>query len=188
MIDGATKKTVAVYTEDRYLYQKIKLELFGTAEVLFCPEESDGHTLILVDKDTYRDEINGRKMTRGKAADGEIAIPFALGCITALLCEDRRSLSLLPEESCVSLGGKKIKLTDVEYRLVSVLMEKRGGHTSREELLDRVWNNDADGGVINVYIHYLREKLETEGEKIILSSRKYGYSISERYIGGAAND
>ena len=53
---------------------------------------------------------------------------------------------------------------------------------SREEILNAVWNNEADSGVINVYIHYLREKLELDGEKIILSSRKLGYAIDERFI------
>jgi len=53
--------------------------------------------------------------------------------------------------------------------------------TSREELLSRVWGNDTDPGVLNVYVHYLREKLERGGEKIILSSRKCGYRISEKY-------
>ena len=45
-----------------------------------------------------------------------------------------------------------------------------------------VWGDGADGGVLNVYIHYLREKLEAGGEKIILSSRKQGYKIVEKYL------
>ena len=35
---------------------------------------------------------------------------------------------------------------------------------------------------MNVYIHYLREKLEADGEKIILSSRSHGYKIDEKYL------
>jgi DNA-binding response OmpR family regulator len=35
--------------------------------------------------------------------------------------------------------------------------------------------------VLNVYVHYLREKLE-DGKKIIISSRKLGYKIDERYL------
>ena len=53
----------------------------------------------------------------------------------------------------------------------------------REEILSTVWGGEADSGVINVYIHYLREKLEVCGEKIILSSRKCGYKIDEKYLG-----
>jgi hypothetical protein len=178
-------KRVAVFTTDRYLYQKIKLELFGIADTVFCPtERGEVYDLVLIDRDSCDCELDGTKMTRGKAASGELKLPFAFGTISAMLTETKRVLKLLPEENCALLGGKKIKLTDVEYKLLSVLTEKAGGYTDRDELLRRVWNNDADGGVINVYVHYLREKLETDGEKIILSSRKYGYSISEKYVGG----
>ena len=44
--------------------------------------------------------------------------------------------------------------------------------------------DDADGGILNVYVHYLREKLEKRGEKIIISSRKSGYKIDEKYLKG----
>ena len=45
-----------------------------------------------------------------------------------------------------------------------------------------VWGDECEGGVLNVYIHYLREKLETEGEKIIFSTRKMGYKIDKKYL------
>jgi two-component system OmpR family response regulator len=61
------------------------------------------------------------------------------------------------------------------------LVNARGAAVSREVILDRVWHGDADGGIVNVYIHYLREKLETEGERIILASRGRGYSLTEKY-------
>ena len=35
---------------------------------------------------------------------------------------------------------------------------------------------------MNVYVHYLREKLEYNGEKVIISSRKNGYKIDERFF------
>ena len=38
--------------------------------------------------------------------------------------------------------------------------------------------------MINVYIHYLREKLELCGEKIIIASREAGYRIDKRFLGG----
>ena len=65
-------------------------------------------------------------------------------------------------------------------------MSANGEFVSREEILSQVWNGDADCGIINVYIHYLREKIE-HGEKIILSSRKQGYCIDEKYLGGGKN-
>ena len=41
----------------------------------------------------------------------------------------------------------------------------------------------ADEKTVNVYIHYLREKLESGGEKIIISSRNMGYKIDSKYLG-----
>ena len=66
-----------------------------------------------------------------------------------------------------------------------MLYEKKGEYVSREELRLGVWDEDTDSGVVNVYIHYLRQKLE-RGEKIINTSRSLGYKIDEKYIGGQA--
>ena len=49
------------------------------------------------------------------------------------------------------------------------IIEAGGEAVSREEILERVWHGEADGGIVNVYIHYLREKLESGGERQQLS-------------------
>ena len=59
---------------------------------------------------------------------------------------------------------------------------------SREELVTAVWGEGADDGVLNVYVHYLREKLEKENERVILYSRKSGYRIDGRLLGDAKID
>ena len=53
---------------------------------------------------------------------------------------------------------------------------------SKAEILRHVWGGDADDGIVNVYVHYLREKLEAGTEKIILSSRGNGYKINEKFL------
>ena len=189
MSDGTVKRRVAVFTADRYLYQKIRLELYGAADTVLCPADAgEVYDLVLVDKDGEYAEKSGVYMTRACALENEVQLPFSFGSVLALLTDTERGMQLCDADSTVTLSGKRIKLTEVEYKLLSILLEKGGGYTAREELLLRVWNGEADGGVITVYIHYLREKLETEGEKIILCSRKYGYSISEKYAGGRKND
>ena len=189
MSDSTAKRRVAVFTADKYLYQKIRLELYGAAETVLCPADTgEVFDLVLVDKDGEYADRSGIYMTRRGAFKNEVALPFPFGGVCALLTDTERAMQLSAEDSTVTLSGKRIKLTEVEFKLLSILLEKEGGYTAREELLSRVWNGEADGGVINVYIHYLREKLETEGEKIILCSRKYGYSISEKYAGGRKND
>ena len=89
-------------------------------------------------------------------------------------------LVLSEDEKCAFLFGEKIALTELEFELLSKLME-RDGFTSREELLSALWQDEATGSVLNVYIHYLREKLEVGGEKIIVSSRRQGYRINEKF-------
>ena len=79
-----------------------------------------------------------------------------------------------------------IMLAAKKYKLLRVLSDA-GDYVSRENLIMSVWGADVDGGVLNVYVHYLREKLERGGEKIILSSRKEGYRINEKYLGGCEN-
>ena len=82
------------------------------------------------------------------------------------------------------LRGEVIKLTEVEHALFLALMKRGGEFASREDILREVWGSEADEGIINVYVHYLREKLEKSGEKIIVSSRKLGYKIDGKYLGG----
>ena len=89
-------------------------------------------------------------------------------------------LVLLTDGTGVMLHGRRVSLTEVEMKLFYALYSSEG-MIGREELLHRVWGDDADGGVLNVYIHYLRTKLETEGERIIIAARGKGYGISEKY-------
>lgn len=87
-------------------------------------------------------------------------------------------------ERCAYIRDKKISLTEVEFNLLNCLVSKGGEFVTREQILSTVWGEGVDGGVVNVYVHYLREKLEFFGEKIIISSRKSGYKIREDYLRG----
>jgi DNA-binding response OmpR family regulator len=96
---------------------------------------------------------------------------------------DTGRLILTKDTRTVQLGDRSVKLTEVEFRLLSVLASAGAGeYVSRERLIREVWGEGVDGGVVNVYIHYLREKLEKDGERIIISSRREGYKINERAV------
>ena len=184
MTNGRILKTVGVYTENEYLFQKIRLELEGAAStVLLNSERNEKCDIILVDADNPRFSlIEGLQMKRG---GGDISLPFRLGSLRERLTKEKNSfIELIDSQKSVRIGENFVKLTELEYSLFSLLMSKNGGYVSREEILDSVWEGRADRGIINVYVHYLREKLEEGGEKIILSSRNYGYKINEKYIGG----
>ncbi len=172
---------VDVKAKDKYLYQKIKLIL---GEESFC--EEGGMTVpdvILTDGDLPKD-YTGRVILMSRSGEGELKIPFSEEELMNVLYEKKtESRPLTIGNKCVILHGEKIALTELEHSLLCALSEGGGEFISREELLHKVWGKDAREGILNVYIHYLREKLEVGGEKIIISSRKQGYKISERYAG-----
>ena len=178
---------ISVFTANEYLFKKIMLDAPEDYEVLLCSSESVREAdLYLWDADTVLScPVPALKMSRTQECD--IKIPFPLGRISSLVKRSSSLLKLSIGERCAFLYGEQIKLTEVEFALISLLYEKGGEYASREEVLDAVWHGEADSGVINVYVHYLREKLETRGEKIILSSRKNGYCIDKKFIGGYEN-
>lgn len=176
---------VQVYTADIYLFQKIRLSAPDGVDVTLGTS-SAVNPIRLVDIDTARPLPDGEfiSMSREKE-NADIAIPFSLDKLSKLLSEaDAKTppLTISDTERSVYLYGEKIKLTEVEYSLMSKLFCAGGEYVGRDELLRGIWGESAEAGVLNVYVHYLREKLEKSGEKIILSSRKCGYKISEKYI------
>lgn len=176
-------KKIGVFTDNEYLLQKIKLELLDSAEVILLSEDNKAKVcdIVLCDADNPRyEKKEGLKMKR---ENGDIPLPFRIGALLSLLNEKKEAY-IMPsaEEKTVKIGTESIKLTELEYALFDLLYSRKGAFVSREEILTAVWNDRADKGIINVYIHYLREKLERGGEKIILSSRNYGYKISEKYF------
>ena len=181
----AKYKKLKVFTDDEYLFRKIQLDAGDCIEVIrvddFKFEQGD---LILFDSDMGKAPQNVECVIMSRKGNAQISIPFPLGTIENLcVCKDESSsLSLDKETRCAILCGEQIKLTEVEFNLLSALVSRRGDFSSREELLKEVWGPETDGGVINVYIHYLREKLEKKGEKIILSSRKSGYRVDKKFL------
>ena len=185
------KTPVAVITTDRYLFQKIKLALRDTAEVTnLLPRASAAH-LVTVIYDIDRpseslpdDAVFARTVTMSRREGAELKIPFSHKEISKIITQNSDTPLLLIENKTATLRGETIKLTELEAALLTRLYEANGNFVSRAELLSRVFDNSTDGSILNVYIHYLREKLERRGEKIIISSRMNGYKIDSKYFGG----
>ncbi len=179
-------KNVLVLTKDRRLGQKIRLCLFGIAEVTVASSVRSGESFdsVILDTDTVEDAKDATVRLSRTGEAGTVAVPFRLSALPSLIErneEKKKTLSLSEDGKWAIFGSKRIRLTEVESRLLSLLITAKEP-ISREEIIDRVWDNEADGGVVNVYIHYLREKLEGEGEKVILSSRKLGYYVDRKFL------
>ena len=176
---------IAVITADDFLWCKISLALknVGLIAQRITEKSFDVYDVCIYDADNSSAEsVNANRVisvARGGACD--LTVPFSFTDLRrAVSLPQRESAPLRLGDKCAYLSGTHIPLTDVEYRLLKLLYDA-GDFVSRDELLNKVWGGECDGGVLNVYIHYLREKLE-KGEKIILSSRKNGYRIDPRFL------
>ena len=75
-----------------------------------------------------------------------------------------------------------IDLTPREYDLLLHLLRHPNQVLSREQLLNAVWGYDyfGDTNVVDVYIRYVRKKIETEGESTLIQTvRGVGYVLKE---------
>ena len=79
-------------------------------------------------------------------------------------------------------GGKEISLSGKEFSLLRYMIQNQGIILSREKLEQHIWNYDFSGGsnVIDVYIRYLRKKIdEGQEKKLIHTVRGVGYVLRE---------
>lgn len=84
------------------------------------------------------------------------------------------------ESRHVFVDGAEIALTEREYRLFCYLYERRGRPVSRDELIKNIWRGEAGIGtnVVEVYVSYLRHKLEgATGKRLIITRRGKGYEF-----------
>jgi two-component system OmpR family response regulator len=148
--------------------------------------------LFLTAKDSLEDRING--LTAG--GDDYVTKPFSLEELVARLRglirrsmlavndeEDPRLVVgdlVLDEDSHeVSRGGEPISLTATEFELLRFLMRNPRRVLSKAQILDRVWNYDFGGqaNVVELYISYLRKKIDAGREPMIHTLRGAGYVL-----------
>ena len=141
--------------------------------------------LILSARSTWRDKVQG---LRG-GADDYLAKPFEPEEVTARIDAIMRRASghatpllsygpitLDTGAKRVSLAGEPVKLTPMEFRLLLILMHRRGKVVSKTDLADKLQGPEAESGsnTIEVLINRLRRKL---GENLIVTHRGHGYTF-----------
>ncbi len=98
-------------------------------------------------------------------------------------CLQLADLRLEPVRRQVQRGNRSVALTAREYQLLLLLLREAGTVLSRERILAEIWpeQRGASSNVIEVYVRYLRQKLEEGGERrLIHTVRGRGYCLSER--------
>ncbi len=79
-------------------------------------------------------------------------------------------------------SGRRFELTRTEFLLLELFMRNPDRVLTREVILDRVWGMDARTSTngIEVYVGYLRRKLESGGEPRLLQTvRGFGYALRD---------
>ncbi len=144
---------------------------------------------------TARDAVVNRVEGLETGADDYLVKPFApeelLARAKALLRRSQTERHEVLHYADVELdtgtrvahrGAREIELSPTEYELLLLFMRRPRQVLTRELILDRVWGMDFEGSsnVMEVYVGYLRAKLEAEGEpRLIHTVRGVGYVFKE---------
>ena len=146
--------------------------------------------IILTGKDAVSDKINAFEL----GADDYITKPFVaeelILRIKARLKENKPEHNLVEigdlemnlDSMEVRRGTKIINLTPQEYKLLETLAVNKDKVLSREALLNKIWPNsfDIETRVVDVYISYLRKKVDKGfRKKLIHSVRGFGYVLKD---------
>lgn len=153
---------------------------------------NDVPVLFLTAKDSLDDRISG--LTAG--GDDYVTKPFSLEEVVARLrgLIRRSTLTVDINESPVLVvgdleldedshevrrGSRLIELTATEFELLRYLMRNPRRVVSKSQILDRVWDYDFGGksSVVEIYISYLRKKIDTDQAPMLHTVRGAGYMI-----------
>jgi DNA-binding response OmpR family regulator len=153
-------------------------------------EESDMPILML----TARDTVDDRVLGLDSGADDYVIKPFDIDELLARVrAHLRRAEHQQPKQilefadlvmdtaaRTVRRGHREIELTAREFDLLELFMRHPNQVISRSQIYDEIWDYDFGGesNIIEVYIRYLRTKLEAEGEpRLIYTKRGAGYIL-----------
>lgn len=152
---------------------------------------NDTPILLLTARDGVGDRVKGLDL----GADDYLIKPFAFEELLARIRVMMRrkpqfisnqlkiaDLVLDRDTKQVMRGGEEIKLSSKEFMVLECLMRNKNIVMSRQQIEQNAWNYDFEGGsnVIDVYIRYLRKKIDAKYEKkLIHTVRGAGYVMRE---------
>lgn len=183
------RSRVGILTSDDIFYNKIKLILRAEADAM----RVDAKNAMSADCDVILVDLRSNEPPKRKCItfgeNGDIPFPFRHEDVLSALDKAKRDtpsgLYVMGDGKHAYLAGRPLTLTKVEYKLLErLLLEDVGSYVSRDKLLESVWGGACDPGVVVVYMHYLRKKLEAGGERVIITKRGKGestYKIDEKY-------
>ena len=152
---------------------------------------NDTPILLLTTRDGIEDRVKGLDL----GADDYLIKPFAFEELLARIRVMMRrkpqfvtnqlkiaDLTLDRDTRIVTRAGKEISLSSKEFMVLECLMRNQNIVMTRQQIEQNAWNYDYEGGsnVIDVYIRYLRKKIDAGYEKkLIHTVRGTGYVMRE---------
>ncbi|GCE12947.1 response regulator transcription factor [Tengunoibacter tsumagoiensis] len=147
--------------------------------------------LLLTARDAVADRVKGLEI----GADDYLVKPFAheelLARVKALLRRNQTERNEVLHFADVELdtgtrvahrGGRTIELSPTEYELLALFLRRPRQVLTRDIIMDRIWGLDFEGSsnIMEVYVGYLRTKLEGDGEPRLLHTvRGIGYVFKD---------
>jgi len=194
--DGAVAKEMAERSKFAALVLDLTLPGLDGTQVLQALRETHSGLPVLVL--TARNKLEERVAVLNMGADDYLVKPFSFSELSARLrallrrnaqngsptlrCAD---LEVNTAQRLVKRGGKRIDLTSKEFMLLEYLMRNSGHKVSRAMIVEHVWNLNFDTmtNVVDVYINYLRKKVDEGAEKkLIHTVRGVGYQCGPREV------
>lgn len=153
---------------------------------------SDVPIIMLTARDAVPDRVQGLEV----GADDYLVKPFAFEELLARIKAQLRrvqgrntgnvlrynNLQMDTAAHETTMNGRRVELTAKEYELLELFMRHPQQVLTRDIIYDRVWGYDFGGesNIIEVYVRYLRQKLEAHGEsRLIHTVRGVGYILRE---------
>jgi len=196
--DAVNNGPEALSIIDSHDYDLVVLDIMLPGEmdgIAICKEIRKKKINIPVIMVTARESIEDRVRGLDAGADDYLPKPFSLAEFMArvrALARRGRSLDqpvlqiadliLDPAKHSVERGGRQIKLSKKEFRLLEYLMRYKNRVITRTMLIEHIWGYkiNYNSKVVDVYINYLRKKVDDNfPRKLISTIRGVGYMIKD---------
>lgn len=196
-VDVAADGHEALWLAENHPYDAMVLDVMmpgtdGISVVRQLRRQGRREPVILL---TARHEVEDRIRGLDAGADDYLAKPFSmselLARLRAVLRRQRADpvdrlqvadLELDLPTRTARRGGEKITLTNREFALLEMLMIAAPKPVSKTAIVEHVWDQHFDSGtnVVNVYVNYLREKIDRPGRvPLIHTVRGVGFAVKE---------
>lgn len=161
-------------------YWCTEIRKFSKVPIIFISSASDNMNIV---------------MAMNMGGDDFIAKPFDLDVLTAKVGAlmrrtysfqgqvnyiEHKGVMLNLSDTTISYNDNKIELTKNDYRIIQILMENAANVVSREDIMQRLWENDnfVDDNTLTVNINRLRKKLSEIGLGDFITTKKgIGYMV-----------